>query len=269
MSRKTVEMTLQGNLLRHLDKDYSALVSAIETEWKEETTNFSETILRIIRHAEINKENAQDVAGNTKILPTVTLELPRRTCTTPKCVEKVVTTHYNDWCWIKNPELRAKYSLRQMKPRRSNRNLQKAASASVTVGTKRDASPLPELESWQPKVLSVEGICHNFWLIDSAADVHVFNDRFLMTEYYKKPTRFGGSKADGLSPGRRRIQLRLGLKDGSERMILNLRNVYYLPSSSCNLVSVGLLNDSRIFHDNRNQTLCQLGSNTVLANARW
>lgn len=142
-----LEMMLQGNLLRHLGKDYSALVSAIETECKEETTNLSDTILRIIRHAEINKGNAQDVAGNTKVLATVTQRAPKGTCTTPECVERGVTTHYNDRCWIKNPELRAKYALRQMKPQGSNRNLHKAASASATPGPKRDASPLPELES--------------------------------------------------------------------------------------------------------------------------
>ena len=49
-------MTLQGNLLRHLGKDYSALVSAIKMTWNEETTNLADTILRIIRHAEIKKE---------------------------------------------------------------------------------------------------------------------------------------------------------------------------------------------------------------------
>lgn len=147
MSRKTIEMALQGNLLRHLGKDYSALLSVIETEWKEETTNLSDTILRVIRHAEINKGNAQDVAGNTKVLATVTQRAPKGTCTTPECVEKGVTTHYNDRCWIKNPELRAEYSLRQMKPRGSNRNLHKAASASATSGTKSNVFPPPELES--------------------------------------------------------------------------------------------------------------------------
>ena len=149
MSRKTVEITLQGNLLWHLGKDYSALVSAIDTEWKEETTNFFDTILRVIRHAEINNKNAQDVAGNTKVLATVTQRAPKRTCTTPECVERKVTTHYNDRCWIKNPELRAKYSLRQMKPRGSNQNLHKAASASAIPGLNRDASPPPKLKSWQ------------------------------------------------------------------------------------------------------------------------
>ena len=47
----------------------------------------------------------------------------------------------------KNLQLRAKYSLRQMKPRGSNRNLHKAASASASSGPKKDASPPPELES--------------------------------------------------------------------------------------------------------------------------
>lgn len=49
MSRKTAEMTLQGSLLRHLGQNYSALVSAIETGWKEDTTNLSDTILRVIQ----------------------------------------------------------------------------------------------------------------------------------------------------------------------------------------------------------------------------
>ena len=146
MSQKTVEMTLQGNLLGHLGKNHSALDSAIETEWKKETTNFSDTILRVIRHAEINKGNAKDVAGNTKTLATVTQRASKWTSTTHECVEKGVTTHYNDQCCIKNPELRAKYSLWQMKPRGSNRNLHKAASASATPAPKSDQSPLLEFE---------------------------------------------------------------------------------------------------------------------------
>ncbi len=117
-------------------------------------------------------------------------------------------------------------------------------------------------------MLLVERPCHNCWLIDSAANVHVCNDRSLMTEYYKKPTRIGGCTADGSSPGKGKIRLRLELKDGSKGIILNLRNVYYLPSSPCNLVSLGLLNHSEIFHDNGNETLYQLGSNRVLAKAR-
>lgn len=70
ISRKTFQMTLQGNLLRHLGKDYSVLVSAIKTGWKEDTTNLLATILRVIRHAEISKGNDQDnVIESTKQLP--------------------------------------------------------------------------------------------------------------------------------------------------------------------------------------------------------
>ena len=44
--------------------------------------------------------------------------------------------------------------------------------------------------------------------------------------------------------------------------------VYCPPSSLCNLVSLGLLNNSGIFYDNENATLYRLGSNRVLAQAR-
>ncbi len=98
MSRRTVEITLQGSRLRHLGKDYAALVLTIETEWKKETTNFSDTILRVICHAEINKGNAQDLAKSTKVLSTGVQRAPKGTCTTPECVERRVTTHYNDRC---------------------------------------------------------------------------------------------------------------------------------------------------------------------------
>ena len=62
ISRKTIEITLQRNFLRHRGKDYLALVSAIETTWKEEIIDLGDTILRIIRHVEINKRNKKDTA---------------------------------------------------------------------------------------------------------------------------------------------------------------------------------------------------------------
>ncbi len=82
MSKRSIEMTLQRSLLRHLGKDYSAVVSAIETWWTEETTNLSDTILRIIRHAEIKKGNEEDSTENVKVLATGALRAPKGTCTT-------------------------------------------------------------------------------------------------------------------------------------------------------------------------------------------
>lgn len=143
MSKRTIEMALQGSLLRHLGKDYSALVSAIETIWKDETTDLQDTILRIIRHAEINKGNDQDIASsNTTNALAVNAQrerAPRGTCTTQECVDRGSTAHFMDRCWVLHPELRPKYPLRSMRPRGSNRSLKKAA------GTGTEAAP--EIES--------------------------------------------------------------------------------------------------------------------------
>lgn len=63
---------------------------------------------------------------------------------------------------------------------------------------------------------------------------------------------------------------RLALRDDSEGLVLNLRNVYYLPSSPCNLVSLALLNNNGIFHDNEHETQYQVQTKRVLAQAkRW
>ena len=91
-----------------------------------------------------------------------------------------------------------------------------------------------------------------------------------MTEYHEKPTRIGGSTADGVSPGRGKVRLRLSLKDGREGVILNLNNVFFLPHSSSNLVSLGLLNIHGIFYDNENETLYDRRTKETLAYAeRW
>ena len=89
-------MILQKSLLRHLVKEYSALVSAIKTSWTEESTNLAETILQIIYYAEIIKRNIEDSVENTKVLVTRTLQVPKRTCITQKCIDKEVTTHFPD-----------------------------------------------------------------------------------------------------------------------------------------------------------------------------
>ena len=142
MSKKTIEMALQGSLLRHLGKDYSALVSAIETTWKEETTDLQDTILRIMRHAEINKGNDQDTTENTTNAMAVNAQrerAPRGTCTTQECVDQGSTAHFIERCWVLHPEFRPKYPLRSMRPRGSNRSLKKTAAAA--------AEAAPEIDS--------------------------------------------------------------------------------------------------------------------------
>lgn len=91
-----------------------------------------------------------------------------------------------------------------------------------------------------------------------------------MTEYYERSTNVGGSTSEGISPGRGKVCLRLAQKDGSEGVILNLSDVYYLPRSPCNLVSLGRLNNHDIFHNNEHETLYHVKTRKILAHAqRW
>lgn len=97
MSRKKIEIILQRSLLQYLGKSYFALVSVIKTMWIEEIINLFDTILRIIRHAKINKENEEDMTGNaSKVLATRTPQMPRETCITQKCIDQGITTHFSD-----------------------------------------------------------------------------------------------------------------------------------------------------------------------------
>ncbi len=91
-----------------------------------------------------------------------------------------------------------------------------------------------------------------------------------MTEYHDRPTRIKGSTLDSVSPGREKVPLCLSQKDGSEGVILDLKDVLFLPNSSSNLVSLALLNNNGIFHDNENETLYNVDTKEVSAQAkRW
>lgn len=63
-SRMHMETAKMINMIRNLGHPYAALVSAIQTEWKEGTTNLADTILRVIRCEEILKENNQDIRAS-------------------------------------------------------------------------------------------------------------------------------------------------------------------------------------------------------------
>ena len=98
MSKKTVEMALQGSLLRHLSKDYSALVLTIETMCEDGNTNLSNIIFCITCYPEINRSNVEDNTDtpNTKVLVANIQQAPKETCTMKEYIERGVTTYYID-----------------------------------------------------------------------------------------------------------------------------------------------------------------------------
>lgn len=90
-----------------------------------------------------------------------------------------------------------------------------------------------------------------------------------MHDYIERPTRIGGSTSEGVSPGSGKVCLRLA-NDNKDRAILNLKNVYYLPSSPSNLVSLALLNNHGIYYNNEKEKLYDKSSRRILASAeRW
>ena len=49
---QSIEIYFQATILINIGPEYSGLVSAIQKDWKDETTNLAEAILQIIRHFE-------------------------------------------------------------------------------------------------------------------------------------------------------------------------------------------------------------------------
>lgn len=69
-----------------------------------------------------------------------------------------------------------------------------------------------------------------------------------MSNFVENSIKVGGSTSDSILPGRGKINIKLTLKDKIEGLVLTLTNVFYLFNNSSNLVSLGLLNNARIYY---------------------
>ncbi len=58
---------------------------------------------------------------------------PNGSSTNTECVKKGLRTHYTDFCWIKHPELQAKYVFSQIRPCGSQRNFREGFPTQETV----------------------------------------------------------------------------------------------------------------------------------------
>lgn len=84
----------------------------------------------------------------------------------------------------------------------SQRNL-KAQKDQESVKTE----PTSKRESCQPRILVVKSPRKSWWLVNSAADMHICNNQRLITKYTEKPIRVGGSTANGISPSRGKVKI--------------------------------------------------------------
>lgn len=100
------------------------------------------------------------------------------------------------------------------------------------------------------------------------ADICICNNSNFMTLFYNKPIQTKGSILDDMFPGQRKIQLNLSQKDKTKGVILNFKNVFFLLSSLCNLISLTLLNNHKIFYNHKNKTLYDLETKEMLAQVK-
>ncbi len=130
---KAAEVLLQAGIFTGMENKYSSIVSMMETEWKIDTTNIVESAKKLVRFAEIRKENDQaprssDTPKQSALLtskpPKPSNRAPPGTCTNPDFIKKRNIQHYTDCCFLKYPALRPKHSLYQMRTKGSKQNLQ-------------------------------------------------------------------------------------------------------------------------------------------------
>lgn len=69
-----------------------------------------------------------------------------------------------------------------------------------------------------------------------------------------------GSILKGILPDRKKIKIRLEVKNGIERLILALINIFYFLHNPSNLVSLAVLNNIGIFYYNKYQMLYNQGT---------
>lgn len=86
-----------------------------------------------------------------------------------------------------------------------------------------------------------------------------------MIEYKKRPVNMVRSMSNKVLLGCRKVCLHLSLKNNSKGLILNLQNVYYLPNNLCNLVSLRLLYNSKIYYNNKQKIWYHIKFEKVLA----
>lgn len=95
----------------------------------------------------------------------------------------------------------------------------------------------------------------------------MYND---LTEYHNKLIQIRGSTADGVLPGHEKVRFYLSLKNGCEKVVLNLNNIFLFSSNCFNFVSLNFLNIHRIFYNNENKMLYNKKPKKILAYVkRW
>lgn len=75
-----------------------------------------------------------------------------------------------------------------------------------------------------------------------------------MIDFMENSTKVGRSTLDSISSARKKVKIRLVLRDRIKGLVLILTNIFYFLNSLSNFVSLGFLNNVGIYHPNKDQT---------------
>lgn len=75
------------------------------------------------------------------------------------------------------------------------------------------------------------------------------------------------STSNGVLPSCKKIYSHINLEDNSKGLIFNHQNMYYLLNGFCNLINLRLLNNSKIYYNNKCKILYYVKSKKSLAQA--
>lgn len=146
------DLTTKGaSIFLNMGNEYAGIVSTVESEWKNGTTDLERTILRLVKYEAIRKGNDAAVEESIKVTARLSsshsskpesLRASKATCTNPECIKKGITSHFTDHCFLKHSELRRpRYTLQQMRPKGSKANLRSENSIPPTATTPAAVEP--------------------------------------------------------------------------------------------------------------------------------
>lgn len=102
-------------------------------------------------------------------------------------------------------------------------------------------------------------------MINSIANIYIYNNQKLITQYIEKSIRVKGSIANRVSLSRGKIKIYHVKKNGSKSLVLTLTNIFYLSNNSSNFIILNLLNNIGIYYHNKDQILYNQSTWKILA----
>lgn len=89
---------------------------------------------------------------------------------------------------------------------------------------------------------------------NNTVDIYIYNEKWLIYNYIKRLTKNRKLTLEQVLLSRKRVCLCLA-NNNKDKIILNLKNIYYLSKRLSNLINLILFNNHRIYYNNKKEKL--------------